>query len=367
MANAATSFADLVRRTYRQLARRMAEQENMARWDRFVLIIVLSSAVEVPYSAMVTDGEIGIFLKASSWLFFIVYSADIAVSLTIRENGDIGRSKAIRALWLRLPNGWLSRWRNKIPKPAKVYLASWSFVIDLVATIPWVLLSSSLGVLPAARLARLAVIARAFKLWKAPSMWRGAFRANPALGRFVVIIGSGVYLWFLHACILFWAERSNPDTTIAFADSLNSIFVTFTSNDMAQTFTPAGRWVSISAVVFSVTVVAAVFGNFTSFFTNRDQLELAHRERHADWNLIFGLYPTAFTSDVCNAVRQYLDDQRGSDHRRKEHLGMIYGLRGDLETLVTEAIVTAEPPVAAVDLERLKRLQDDISRGKSPD
>lgn len=333
------------------------EPKRMARWDRFVLIVILSSAIEVPYSAMVAEQDDHTVLIAISWIFFIVYSADIAVSLTVRDNDEIGRSETLQAIWERLPH----RWNDAVPQRAKAYLASWSFVIDLVATIPWVVLSSSLGVLPAARLARLTVIARALKLWKAPSMWRGAFRANPALGRFISIISIGAYLWFVHACLLFWAERSNPETKVTFGRSLNSIFVTFTSNDLASTLTPIGRLVSISAVVVSVTLIAAIFGNFTSFFTNRDQLELAHIERHANWNVIFELYPTVFDAEISDEIRGYVDSLRGSNHLQGEHLKMIDSLPNDLEVAVKEAIAEAELPGSAEEARRLQEFQQAIS------
>ena len=332
--------------------------KNLSRWDRLVMIVVLSTAVEVPYSFTVTNEEPDTFVYAASWLFFIVFAIDIAVSLMIRQHTDINRSEVLGVIWRRVPD----RWKEKVRPQVKVYLSSWSFVIDLIATIPWVLVASGLGILPAARLARLGVIARAMKLWKAPSMWRGAFQANPALGRFVVIVASATYLWFLHACVLFWAERSN--TEITFGEALNSIFITFTSNESAEPLTSVGHWVSVSAVICSVTVIAAVFGNVTSFFTNRDQLELAHIERHADWNVIFELYPTAFPPNVSDRIRHDLNEQRGSDHLEDKHVQMILSLESTLEDDVVEIILSAREPANVVALTRLRNFKRAIQRAK---
>lgn len=321
----------------------VVSEYKRAGWDFFVLCVIVLTAFEIPFGLLVgwdSLGELGSVAETTSnWLFFGVYFIDMLVNLLAVRHEDAP------GVW-----GWRHLCDRVLPDSSKRqhwrrYLVSGWFLVDLVATIPFFAIAGQLGFLSVSRVARLFRFVRILhtvKLLKMPRTFKRAFRRNPALGRFMTFVFLVPWLWHIHACLLFWAERDSPNSPITtFGDALHHVFVAFTANEQMDTVTELGFWISVSAVLFSVIVVAAIFGNFSALFNHRDHLMKAYIEQREHWLRFFRLYADEMPLKLRQEIFDHLKDSAEGDPWLEDHRAMIESLPSRLETEVAAAIQEA--------------------------
>jgi len=259
---------------------RAVDPDNRTWWDAFCMVAVLASAFEIPYSLLVGYESV-VLERWAEITFSSIFAIDILLnSLTIRDRNRYG-------LWgWRLFAGLVFRRLRKprsqtvqeplmsVGRTAAGYLTSGWFPIDLLATVPWGLLMPGASVIGASRLLRLLRLARLFRLTRILKLFRFMQKLKkvmPSLPSFQFLAAALIVIpWIahIHACVMYFAESENPQSVIAsYGDAMNAVFITFTTSDKAQTATALGYWTSVSAVVLSVLVVAAVTGTLAAAFT----------------------------------------------------------------------------------------------------
>ena len=304
---------------------RIIKPQQRIAWDVFCFIVIIVSAFEIPYDLLVGWSDPNIE-RAWDMFFVYVFGFDIILNLlTMRERSYAG-------FWgWRFFAGFLSKeWSTqaneerhlgerrvliKQPEVALGYLCSGWFLIDLLATIPWSIVMAEASILNLSRVLRLLRLVRLVRLLRLAKFFRffdqfaKVTKDYPSMAR--IIVSFLLLPWFahIHACLLFYAESSNPASNMhSYKQALHGIFVTFTTNNEVTTITEQGFYVGISAVLFSILFISTVIGNMSALFT---KLELKRSpmesDVHTGHTIILG-----WTRNIFTIINQLVCDDKGA-------------------------------------------------------
>jgi ion transport protein len=289
-------------------------------WDLVVFTAIVVSAFEIPYSIFVGYSDHATEVRFDLF-FMVLFGLDILFNChTIHErntSGFWGWRTVVGAVpgfaWVKKgPEGGNSS-RSQIlrqqPQILWDYLSSPWFLIDILAAIPWAFLESDaslLGLSRLLRLIRLARLLRFLRLTKAVRYIQQIQRAteqSPALGRLLFLVLSIPWLAHLHACVLYYAENSNPASGIhSYREALLAVYMTFARSKPVEARTDLGFWVGVSGILLSILFISTAIGNFAAFFTSLDRTVKPSdeaREHHIlilGWNSqVFGILDQLFS------------------------------------------------------------------------
>ena len=328
---------------------RILEDEDRVWWDSLVFTVIVIATFEIPYELFVDIKDVRIELFFD-YLFLIVFGIDIIVNCItaqeIKNNGILG----VRKFFPKIFPSKLSENENEtgthvvrsFPLTITAYMTSWWFVVDFIAVFPFELvfgaysgftLARTLRLARITRLLRIFRVIRAVKAVKAFHALDKVFHLNPSLGRFVIICI--VVPWLLHffACLLSYFESAPGGLGYTYAQSLEHLFVTFTTNNRAEFSTLGGKITATSAVIFGYLFFGLLMGNFASFFESIDAKKAILAEKKQQWALIFKFHPDVFDKilqkKILLAVKKSINEEIEDELPR-----LVRSLNADLETEV---------------------------------
>ncbi len=306
----------------------MASHSLRRAWDTGVMLLILASAFEVPYSLLIGWDNPDMD-AAWAWTFFGVFGVDIIVHMVM---GDTAAS-----------------FHDSTPPPAKQpqralhYLRSRWFLIDFLAWLPFDLILGSLHGFTAVRTLRLTRsmhLVHTFKGLRAIEMLRVQLGRHPAYARFLLLSFLVPWLIHIHTVVLLWAERSYVGGHIKdYGSALHHIFVTLLTQDLIPVQSNVGYWVWVSTAFLALIVVATVIGNAASLLMGLDGRAIDMERRLSDWHKVFHLYPGVFDRKLQAEIIQH-EQARASKYQR-DLLGqanLIESLPGDLEEQVRDRL-----------------------------
>ncbi len=251
-------------------------------WDIVCFVTIMICAFEIPYGLFVGYEENSIIPLVFDYVFSFVFFSDMVLNaLTVREESfggfwgwrNIGQFFSKSWSPGALQAGRKQRSFTKQPDIAKSYWRSGWFIIDLLSSIPWVLIGGmveAFGMARLARLMRLAALLRMLRFTKGLRMLSALSRrwssVTPAIGRFATTIFLVPWLIHVHACMWHWATGHEGE----FGVLLYNMFRVLATGEPADVETSAQMFIMISAVFSSVGVVLALLGNVVSFFSSID-------------------------------------------------------------------------------------------------
>ncbi len=329
------------------------KEEERVWWDFLVFSVIVIATFEIPYELLVDikDTRIELFFD---YLFLVVFGTDIIIncisSHEIKNNGILG----VRRLFptVRYPKrsenndvtGTLVV--NRFPQTITAYLTSWWFVVDFLAVFPFELIFGAYSGFTLARTLRLARITRLLRIFRVVRAVKSVkafhsldkvFHLNPSLGRFVIICITVPWLLHVFACLLSYFESAPGGLGFTYAQSLEHLFVTFTTNNRAEFSTMGGKITATSAVIFGYLFFGLFMGNFASFFESIDAKKAMLDEKNQQWKLMFKSYPEIFDKMLQKKILLAVKKSIAEDIE-DELSKLVQSLNANLETEVLDRL-----------------------------
>ena len=329
-------------------------EEKRVKWDIFVFIVILIATFEIPYDLLVGHSSIHTE-HLFNYLFYIVFGLDIILNCITshkkRYSGLFGWRNIAGLFYDKLSPDSIKKKKNvrfditieKQPDMLLSYLTSGWFIIDFLAVFPFQTLLGGFGyfnmsrTLRLARIPRLIRILRVLRTLKSVRIFRTfekIFSRYPSLVRFLIILLLVPWTAHVFACLLDFFESSyvgnaNPTIT-SYASAWHHIFVSFTTNSLADVVSQGGKIFSIVTVVFGYIFFGMFMGNFVSLFGEIDKNKLIFEEKRKNWDNLLNEYPKVFTKELRKNIHDNLDKET-IYLRIDEHYKLIKSLDSELE------------------------------------
>ena len=284
-------------------------------WDIFVLFVTLIALFEIPFDLMVGWGAESI-QSAFSRVFSLVFVMDIFFScLTIRRE-----ERRIYGLWGTMPLLNPQRYQENIhlAQEARVlkgnreivsdYISSRDFLIDLISTIPWEMLSSSSLGLSGLRLLRTLKLLRLFRLLRLTRLvyvFEKLRRVNPSMPsveRLIFILIS--IPWVAHILTCVYCYLSQPEIK-SYGQSFERLSLLLLSQiSFHEPTSILDRAIFFIAVVISVVFIASVTGNLAALYTTRELNKIDRYVEFAEHHSVI----IGWNDSIFSIIRQLLSN-----------------------------------------------------------
>jgi hypothetical protein len=291
----------------------MITSSNRIYWDVLVFLAIIVTAFEIPYGLAVgydsRTTEIAFDL-----VFAVIFGIDILLNcFTVHEEhfgGLFGWRVPAGLFFPRLSPrmkqheaGRVRRELTRQPAVVRSYLASGWFLIDLLATIPWVFLAEDYAFLGLSRMLRFLRMARLIRLVRdtkkimhVESLGR-LTRIFPSLGRLLLTLLLIPWIGHLMACVLVWAEHNNSASDVGtYSRAVYGVYLMFmTGSPASESLTDAGQVIVVMGVILSLAFIGSLLANLTAFFAGLDSKRTAKDiELKLGHTLILGWNPAIF-------------------------------------------------------------------------
>jgi hypothetical protein len=294
-------------------------------WDLFVLALIVISAFEVPYSAMLGWENQQITL-AFEWVYFLVFGADILFNLcTPRPGAEVTTQPQVAHRYMRSP--W--------------------FGIDLISAAPLYLVLQATTGMPAVRTLRLISAARMLRALKGMRIMQSINNllfVHPSLGRFITLGLVVPWMVHAHAVVLAWAESSAVEPAIqSYGEALHWVYIALVTQDPPPTSTTLGYLTWISSTLLALVVLSTLIGNMASLMFSMDDNRRELEQRLTMWNRLFRERPHVFDPDLQHKIVAF--EHRRSALERDGGLGkekLLHDLPAALEQEVRDRLAQGD-------------------------
>ncbi len=291
----------------------MITSNNRIYWDLLVFLVIIVTAFEIPYGLLVGYDSRTIEL-AFDLVFAAIFGIDILLNcFTVHEEhfgGFFGWRVPAGLFFPRLSPrakqheaGRVRRVFTRQPAVAQSYLASGWFLIDLLATIPWVFLAQNYALLGLSRMLRFLRIVRLIRLIRDTKKFMSVeslgrvTRAFPSMGRLLLTLLLIPWIGHVMACVLVWAEHTNPASDVGtYGQAVYGVYLMFmTGSPAAESLTDAGQVIVVMGVILSLAFIGSLLANLTAFFAGVDSKRTTRGiELKPGHTLILGWNPAIF-------------------------------------------------------------------------
>jgi hypothetical protein len=326
--------------------------ERRAGWDVFVFIVIVFVAFEIPYDLLVG--------WSNSTTNFVVRNFVLAVFLldmflncfTVSEKsygGFWGWRHVAGLFYGKLSPKFLKQNHPKeelsITEQPGIFLSyvkSGWFLIDLLAVFPFQFFFQNLSFFGLSRTTRLIRLSRFLRIIRSARLIKTArifsilnslFKHRPAIRRFVILAILVPWIAHIHACLFYRLEvGSNTNSISTYGDALHHIFFAFIAGSPeAESYTTAGDFVSISAVVLGLIFVGVLIGNFASLFDQIDSERAIYEEKLKSWENLFRSYKGLFDKELRLEILSHVKHKDSRKASIENHAEMIRSLDSTLE------------------------------------
>jgi hypothetical protein len=292
---------------------------NRRWWDFAVLAVIVVSAFEVPYSAMLGWEDTRITLTFE-WIYFLVFGTDVLLNLCTPQLGSTATSQ---------------------PEVAQRYMRSRWFIIDLISAAPLYLVIHATTGLPALRTLRLISAARMLRVLKGMRILQRIntlLFQHPSLGRFITLALVVPWLVHAHAVMLAWAESGVAEPVIqSYGQALHWVYIALVTQDPPPATSTVAYLTWISSTLLALVVVSTVIGNMASLMFSLDDNRREFEQRLTVWNRLFREQPLVFDANLQHEIVAF--EHRRAVHQRDGGLGketLLHDLPAELELEIRE-------------------------------